>query len=97
MITITGTLDVDAEYRVGLDREAKVVVTVNVGGQLFEAAVSQGVRPEAHLIAQDKARALKRGTSGTITCASLRWCADHGRARFVCGGTPGVEVGGVAL
>lgn len=84
-ITVEGILACDAEYRTtGMD-DAVVVLTVGVGGgnHKFEAKVRFGKTPADHLRAKAQAALLRRGVPASFNAQGMRWCDDHGEARFI--------------
>lgn len=85
MITIEGTLAFHAEYRTTGVSDAVVVLMVDpgVGSELFQVAVPFGRTPEAHLQAQAAAGVHRAGATVKVRCCGLRWCSDHGVARFI--------------
>ena len=98
MITIEAPLSSDAQYRTnGPNGPALVMLEIETAGTLFEVSVPFGHRPEAHLVAQDRARLLRRGWSARVVCAGLWHVSDHGKARFVARVPSSVVVEGVVL
>lgn len=84
-ITVDGLLACDAEYRTMNMRDAVVVLNIGIGGgnPKFEAKVFFGQLPGDHVRAQAQAALLRRGAPASVTASGLRWCDDHGEARFI--------------
>jgi hypothetical protein len=83
-ITVRGTLDRNAEFRLTSDGHALMVLTVVTGlGFPFEIRRDFGAGPAAALVAQSRADALKRGVEVEATAGGAEPRLDHGTAGIV--------------
>lgn len=97
-IRVSGALSADAQKMHALTGEAVVVVRVSPGyGQDFEARVSLGKDPAAHIKAEALALSCVKGMTADVEALAAEPRNDHGAACIVLRKLNRVVVAGRAL